>query len=1189
MGNLHSGQRFDATSVSILPQFAPLTQCLTLDDISALAEKLRQLPTNAFLDLAEFRDWLHMGATFDTYALYLFESLKTSAASKKVYAMELLGGLTLTTPTSASPHAKVDLLCGLFTHPTARVLTESDVAVLLLSTIAGLKKLTFGLADLWKSSTTREMAKELLAAAWRDCGASDHVSRDALVAWALSCKATSYVVRHFIPGDLLNPLASAPIQAPPRVLQQRELYASILDALNPDESQRAEAHAKVAATTRIQAMFKCRMAKRQFERTREERAAHRHAAALKIQDYSKKQKAAQQLLARAALERAAFNGAVLSFGAGLGLGDGDTAAMRAAPRIVGSLRATGTKVAAIAMSSSTTFATATTGEVLAWGHGVPLATAAGTSLFTALPTRVGLKVAVQALACGRAHCLVLDADAFVYSWGFNDHGQTGHGAADVLYARSGRRYERYYDVRLGESADYLSIPEQLPYFTGRLEQAAARIPIVAIACGDYFSLALSADGEVYSWGEGSDGQLGHGTVDGHLEVGFVDRRLVQTAYTFTYEPMPISGLQDVVSIGCTGNRSAALTSDHRFYEWGSWGRMLGAELPPAYAPQSKHGVQQYALTKFALGLEHTIAEGASVWVSPANSDLECFVLMAQHGLTVDQMRAYETRMDMVVVDLDFDDCEATPDDAASLLGSEVSSSSLSAMTPRAYSPADASFSEAVDPPTEDSHTDTLPTTSGERLLRSPSAIHSTINALIHKLWRNRCVEVQPTMEQLLAHPTLVPLRWCRAVKDGSLNYQALLDEVLTDISGHVLLMPMAPPAGFYLQLFTPEVVVLEIRGVPSNTCRMVTKRGIWSHVVDLTDIPSTSELEIDNSIVLARFTKDDLVVKIQHLREDTIVELITTSIAQKALTLQEYGVVCIVLAFDFDESPPFELVLPGDLGVYIPVLMIDMKQCGQLQATLRAHGTLSSRLFARADYTPVIIATALRLGATGVLLQQRAPTTTPSIDGDVCSSDAAVYRNVFDESQPPPLVGMVSYSHGQALRLGAHYDDDSNLLVAKVHFSVRRGGNLYAWGCATNGRLGVGAVDAVGSDLMDGYDPMTETTYRWTKEPTVVASLCGRGVVDFACGASHTVARTAGGRVFSWGRGSRGQLGHNDTKDVAVPKLVRRLAFENIVAVAASEACSTVLCEALDDEAYEQRRKEVTLLKAAHAKLPPRL
>ncbi|CAB3369693.1 Hypothetical predicted protein [Cloeon dipterum] len=46
-------------------------------------------------------------------------------------------------------------------------------------------------------------------------------------------------------------------------------------------------------------------------------------------------------------------------------------------------------------------------------------------------------------------------------------------------------------------------------------------------------------------------------------------------------------------------------------------------------------------------------------------------------------------------------------------------------------------------------------------------------------------------------------------------------------------------------------------------------------------------------------------------------------------------------------------------------------------------------------------------------------------------------------------------------------------------------------------------------------------------------------VRDVACGTNHTVAVDAKGRVFSWGFGGYGRLGHADTKDEMVPRRIK--------------------------------------------------
>jgi hypothetical protein len=70
--------------------------------------------------------------------------------------------------------------------------------------------------------------------------------------------------------------------------------------------------------------------------------------------------------------------------------------------------------------------------------------------------------------------------------------------------------------------------------------------------------------------------------------------------------------------------------------------------------------------------------------------------------------------------------------------------------------------------------------------------------------------------------------------------------------------------------------------------------------------------------------------------------------------------------------------------------------------------------------------------------------------------------------------------------------------------------------CLQFGQLGVG-------DLED------------RNSPTPVTTLAGNQVVLLACGWRHTLAVTATGQVFTWGRGVNGQLGHGDEEDRWVP------------------------------------------------------
>ena len=74
--------------------------------------------------------------------------------------------------------------------------------------------------------------------------------------------------------------------------------------------------------------------------------------------------------------------------------------------------------------------------------------------------------------------------------------------------------------------------------------------------------------------------------------------------------------------------------------------------------------------------------------------------------------------------------------------------------------------------------------------------------------------------------------------------------------------------------------------------------------------------------------------------------------------------------------------------------------------------------------------------------------------------------------------------------------------------------------------------------------------------------LVGKGHVKFtsvACGAGHTLALTANGRVFSFGRGAFGALGHGDRLNCDVPRLVDALWGVGVTQIAAGDNHSASL------------------------------
>jgi alpha-tubulin suppressor-like RCC1 family protein len=87
----------------------------------------------------------------------------------------------------------------------------------------------------------------------------------------------------------------------------------------------------------------------------------------------------------------------------------------------------------------------------------------------------------MAVACGDAHTAAVTEDGGLWAWGAGDKGQLGL-------------------TSLEHRAE--------PTFLGGLEKFATRF--VMLVSGLFHSVALAADGAVWTWGTGHYGRLGHG-------------------------------------------------------------------------------------------------------------------------------------------------------------------------------------------------------------------------------------------------------------------------------------------------------------------------------------------------------------------------------------------------------------------------------------------------------------------------------------------------------------------------------------------------------------------------------------------------------------------------------------------------------------------------------------------------------
>ncbi|CAA0828309.1 Regulator of chromosome condensation (RCC1) family protein [Striga hermonthica] len=140
---------------------------------------------------------------------------------------------------------------------------------------------------------------------------------------------------------------------------------------------------------------------------------------------------------------------------------------------------------------------------------------------------------IRQVSCGAVHVVALSEDGLLQAWGYNEYGQLGRGI----------------------TCEGLQGARLINGFARFLDEAPELVKITQVSCGEYHTAAISDTGEVYTWGFGSMGQLGHCSLQsGDKEL--LPRRVVALDGIF------------VKDVACGGVHTCALTKKGALYAWG---------------------------------------------------------------------------------------------------------------------------------------------------------------------------------------------------------------------------------------------------------------------------------------------------------------------------------------------------------------------------------------------------------------------------------------------------------------------------------------------------------------------------------------------------------------------------------------------------------------------------------------------
>mmetsp|Transcript_67928 Transcript_67928/g.196699 ORF Transcript_67928/g.196699 Transcript_67928/m.196699 type:complete len:982 (+) Transcript_67928:42-2987(+) len=238
------------------------------------------------------------------------------------------------------------------------------------------------------------------------------------------------------------------------------------------------------------------------------------------------------------------------------------------------------------------------------------------------------------VAVGVRHSVAVSDKGQVFTWGAADMAQLGHGGTDDTEI-----YTWATDPTSGRKFAYVVKPTVVMDLHGK------RVVAKSAACCNFSTAVVTEDGALYTWGNNTDGQCGHGQQCEDHRLIFVDPHMHRTAMQVLLVPRLVEKVPAFKKVACGGYHMLAIDQQDRLWTWGRghWGVLGHGDIRSSFVPKLVNTLKYHICNDVVAGELHSMCSLSlyrlTITGSNPGVELSAFSLLGLPAGRVDRQSA----------------------------------------------------------------------------------------------------------------------------------------------------------------------------------------------------------------------------------------------------------------------------------------------------------------------------------------------------------------------------------------------------------------------------------------------------------------------------------------------------------------------------------------------------------------------